>query len=310
MNGIEYQGNGTLGFNSGLRVDTNKRYSNLPKMPDKYPKTLFAVEADSRSHIHEFESWVADKGYHQSQFLALLRLSLQPAVKCVVVQQMKTQTYEEMVNVLLTAYGSGGVPVKEQQDATSFAQELTCEPNETAQKYAARVCMKLGHYQQNMVDDDDLRILFTGPLVYRGPYTAKLKKAMVNWDTNHLMRPFPDESITGKNLWRQALSWIMARVQEDASRKKQPEVAQKRKFEKNAKEKQSAPCKYFLLGTCRKGDDCAFPHVKKDASEKSEGSRSSILPAKQTCTFCKKTGHKEEECFSKHPSKRPKNRAT
>jgi hypothetical protein len=60
---------------------------------------------------------------------------------------MRTQTYEEFVDVLLTAYGSGGVPVKEQQDATSCAQELTCKPEESTKDYVQRVCEKLAQYQ-------------------------------------------------------------------------------------------------------------------------------------------------------------------
>jgi hypothetical protein len=36
---------GTLGFNSGLEVDT-KRYSSAPKMPDIYPKGIFNVKGE------------------------------------------------------------------------------------------------------------------------------------------------------------------------------------------------------------------------------------------------------------------------
>jgi hypothetical protein len=61
----------------------NPSMSSAIKMPDHYPKKLFAVDGDSRSHIHEFESWVDDKDYHPSQKLALLRL-----FRCGVTQQM------------------------------------------------------------------------------------------------------------------------------------------------------------------------------------------------------------------------------
>jgi hypothetical protein len=146
--GPEMDFRGTMGYPSGLRVDT-KRYSSTPKMPNTH--RLFTVDGDSRNHLHEFSAWIADRGFHDSQRLALLRLSLDPAVRVIILQQMSDpNSYEEMVYVLKTSYGSGGVPIKEQQDATAVAQELTCRAGESSQAYVTRVCKKLAYFQKDL----------------------------------------------------------------------------------------------------------------------------------------------------------------